>query len=564
MTLISRLTAAFAVVLALLVVFAAAPAEGQWVRLAHTNTTTFIVPPDEGDYLELNIEVGGFRPAIHPFRSLSVLVTGEYKTSFRPGVIGTSDCSFIEWLVNDDGDEVASLDFAETRATVKLRIYSGASFRRDTDDGVLRTALCEVSATVSYYVNTGGGEEDSITVSTPIYLLPYKPTLNFWFETDTLIADPNIEQSLPLRTAGFFGLPYVELDQDRSHHLCGFADRNEHAVGPGIPDEDTNLWWEWDGLRPSRITSDQIAPDFSVECVIVASDSDFRTAYNTVKFVAIDDDGDPPEPPPVVDTPARRAMLAFYNATSGPNWHNNTSWGTDRPLSDWYGVTTDNDGSVTGLNLPDNNLSGEIPRELGDLPNLVTLVLTGNNLEGSIPESLRRFENTINPQQGGRNLPVGTTPPPPPDDLEITLWTNDSWHITEGPYYDGSTRNYHSTTDLVLTASRPVSTRTDIDLVVVGGSASQDDYDIISAPETVILPGETTASARVFHAKEDQIEERSETVVIEGRFGDGRTTNRQTITIWDRGVPALPFLGALLLAAGLCVMGLRKVREGRG
>ena len=65
---------------------------------------------------------------------------------------------------------------------------------------------------------------------------------------------------------------------------------------------------------------------------------------------------------------------------------------------------------VTGLSLPDNNLTGEIPREIADL-SLETLVLNGNNLTGTIPEELRRFESTINPQQGGVNLPVGTLVP---------------------------------------------------------------------------------------------------------------------------------------------------------
>ena len=40
------------------------------------------------------------------------------------------------------------------------------------------------------------------------------------------------------------------------------------------------------------------------------------------------------------------------------------------------------------LSLGDNQLSGEIPQELGSLENLVGLVLHGNQLSGCVPASL--------------------------------------------------------------------------------------------------------------------------------------------------------------------------------
>ena len=35
----------------------------------------------------------------------------------------------------------------------------------------------------------------------------------------------------------------------------------------------------------------------------------------------------------------RDALIAFYNATDGPNWTDNTNWCSDEPLDTWYGVT---------------------------------------------------------------------------------------------------------------------------------------------------------------------------------------------------------------------------------
>ena len=87
-------------------------------------------------------------------------------------------------------------------------------------------------------------------------------------------------------------------------------------------------------------------------------------------------------------SPDREALVAFYNATGGANWTNNTNWLTNAPVGQWYGVTTDANGWVTELNLTSNQLKGEIPPELGSLANLVELQLADNQLTGTIPTEL--------------------------------------------------------------------------------------------------------------------------------------------------------------------------------
>ena len=71
----------------------------------------------------------------------------------------------------------------------------------------------------------------------------------------------------------------------------------------------------------------------------------------------------------------REALVALYNATGGPNWISNDNWLSDVPISEWEGVTTDGNGRVTELHLGENQLSGEIPPELGNLINLTELLL---------------------------------------------------------------------------------------------------------------------------------------------------------------------------------------------
>ena len=87
----------------------------------------------------------------------------------------------------------------------------------------------------------------------------------------------------------------------------------------------------------------------------------------------------------------RAALVAFYHATSGPTWRSNNNWLSGAPISEWEGVTTDDNGRVTVLRLENNQLSGEIPPELGNLASLEWLHLGDNQLSGEIPSELGRL-----------------------------------------------------------------------------------------------------------------------------------------------------------------------------
>ena len=92
--------------------------------------------------------------------------------------------------------------------------------------------------------------------------------------------------------------------------------------------------------------------------------------------------------PSSIRYPERTALTALYDATGGQDWKTNDGWLSDAPLDQWQRVTTDEDGKVTDLDLSANQLSGEIPTELGSLSRLKLLYISDNNLTGALPQSL--------------------------------------------------------------------------------------------------------------------------------------------------------------------------------
>ncbi len=79
-------------------------------------------------------------------------------------------------------------------------------------------------------------------------------------------------------------------------------------------------------------------------------------------------------------------LVDFYNATNGPNWTDNTNWLSDKPVSDWYGVTVVNN-RVREISLRNNNLSGSLPQSIENLENLYLVDLAANGIT-DLPDDL--------------------------------------------------------------------------------------------------------------------------------------------------------------------------------
>ena len=115
----------------------------------------------------------------------------------------------------------------------------------------------------------------------------------------------------------------------------------------------------------------------------------------------------------------RIALTNIYNATGGTDWTDNTDWLGD-DLSTWFGVTVANN-RVTQLQLPANNLQGNMPIDLKDIGQIELIDLQDNELRelpdvsSLIPKQLTTLNVT------GNRLGFGDIEP----NLEITSFSFD-------------------------------------------------------------------------------------------------------------------------------------------
>ncbi|MTI41773.1 FG-GAP-like repeat-containing protein [Fulvivirga lutimaris] len=74
------------------------------------------------------------------------------------------------------------------------------------------------------------------------------------------------------------------------------------------------------------------------------------------------------------------ALVALYNSTNGVNWNKNNNW-LMNPVSSWEGVAI-KDGHVRTLNLPKNNLDGDISEEFLTMTELEQVDFSDNKITG--------------------------------------------------------------------------------------------------------------------------------------------------------------------------------------
>ncbi|MEO0554168.1 MAG: LamG-like jellyroll fold domain-containing protein, partial [Bacteroidota bacterium] len=112
-----------------------------------------------------------------------------------------------------------------------------------------------------------------------------------------------------------------------------------------------------------------------------------------------------------------QALKDLFTNTDGAGWTNSTGWpdlaswpatADHNDYKDWHGITVEN-GDITNILLPSNNLNGALSASLGNLSKLENLELYSNNLTGSVPSSLGNLKDLVRLLLYNNNL-AGTIP----------------------------------------------------------------------------------------------------------------------------------------------------------
>lgn len=128
----------------------------------------------------------------------------------------------------------------------------------------------------------------------------------------------------------------------------------------------------------------------------------------------------------------RDALMALYNDTNGAGWIDNSNWTTGDPcVNHWYGITCDLANiTVTNIGLRWNNLSGSLPIQLGNFPNLATLDLYSNQLTSDIPIQLGNL-SSLEYLLLGQNQLTGSIPKELGNLLNLESLRTDSNQLTD-------------------------------------------------------------------------------------------------------------------------------------
>lgn len=94
-----------------------------------------------------------------------------------------------------------------------------------------------------------------------------------------------------------------------------------------------------------------------------------------------------------IEEEQREILTAFYYATNGEEWIDNTNWLSDKSIYEWKGIIGDPGLGVFEISLKNNNLTGKLPNELMNLISLKRLILPNNNLYGEIPTDIQNLKN---------------------------------------------------------------------------------------------------------------------------------------------------------------------------
>lgn len=167
--------------------------------------------------------------------------------------------------------------------------------------------------------------------------------------------------------------------------LVGMGGRGEFTVKTDNDNVD-----EPDGsITATVIAGNGYSPDKNSYSVSVGvKDNDDSTPSEDENGEEDEKKGDEKEIDNNEESSDREELLEIYRATEGPTWTESDNWDTDKPISEWHGVSVDENSMVAGLYLDSNGLSGEFPvSELSTMTELRELALWDNEGLAKVPDN---------------------------------------------------------------------------------------------------------------------------------------------------------------------------------
>ena len=257
------------------------------------------------------------------------------------------------------------------------------------DAGYIRGVLCEERATLEAIYEALGGDDwkkkDNWLSNSPLHNWEGVKT-NAEGRVIRLYLSGPLTGAIPAELARLTDLEYLWLSENPG--LTGCVPGALRARLTSSPFPDDRFCAGGDGTPPARVGQPQPGTPTTPGTNPAPPGTNPAPPVTTQPPPATK-----PAPPQMSPEADRPALVAFYHATGGEE-HWNVKWPVESdpgeaPISGWWGVTTGDDGLVTGLDLTGNKLNGRVPgAELGRLSGLRKVSLGGNDLTGSIPSAL--------------------------------------------------------------------------------------------------------------------------------------------------------------------------------
>lgn len=126
----------------------------------------------------------------------------------------------------------------------------------------------------------------------------------------------------------------------------------------------------------------------------------------------------------------RSILESFYKALNGDEWGHKENWLSDKPLNEWYGITTDEKGKVVKIQLSDT-MTGKVPANLKHLKKLQSLHL--DCMAGGISLEVNKYPSLKELELSGNVEKVSVENCSELEKLSLTSRYFDAFHVDSCP-----------------------------------------------------------------------------------------------------------------------------------